>query len=123
MADTKEFTKAKSKGITSATTVSRQTSNPLVNTKDGAIPPTPEKDVTAEAEKIADLLARVQDVMNSWSKATGIEMPKPLISTYHVLIALPKKHHVIGNSVTSDGKHRFTVNGKAITSDENPSPA
>lgn len=118
MEDIKEFTKGKSKGITSTTTVSRQTLNPSQNIPAGAKLPTPEKDVTAEAEKIADLLARIQDVMNSWQKATKLEIPKPLISTNHVIVALPLNGQVIDNSVTSEGKHRFTVNGKPITSEE-----
>jgi hypothetical protein len=112
MEDSKEFTKVKSKGITSRIKTSRQASNASQNTPVGAELPMPEKD----EERLMDLLARVTDVMNSWSILTKLPMPKPFMSTNYILLALPVAHHVITNSITSDGKHVFLVNGKPVTS-------
>ena len=111
MADTKEFIKAKSKVITSATTASRHPSIAPQNIPAGAKLPTHEKD----AQKIADLLARLIDVTHNWPCRTANgKMPAPLIANGHVIIALPDGGHVIKNAVTSEGGQNFMVDGMLV---------
>jgi len=111
MADTKEFTKAKLKVVTSATTASRHPSIAMQNTADGAKPPTHERD----AQKIADLLARLIDVTHNWPcKTANGKMPAPLIANGHIIIALPDGGHVIKNAITSEGGQNFMVDGMLV---------
>ena len=125
MADTNEFTKEKSKMVTSPISRSRLNSNPPQNMPDGKKLPTAKKAVTspeflAEAEKIRDLLARMKDVTHGWPcKLPSGRMPAPLISTNYdfVIFAFPKGGHVIQNSVTSDGKQNFLVDGIPVIPD------
>ncbi len=111
MADTKESIKAKSKVITSATTASRHPSIAPQNTADGAKHPTHERD----AQKIADLLARLIDVTHNWPcKTANGKMPAPLIANGHIIIALPDGGHVIKNAITSEGGQNFMVDGTLV---------
>ena len=111
MADTKEFTKAKLKAVTSATTASRHPSIAPQNTADGAKLPTHERD----AQKIADLLARLIDVTHNWPcKTANGKMPAPLIANGHIIIALPDGGHVIKNAITSEGGQNFMVDGMLV---------
>lgn len=109
MEDTKEFTKGKSKVVTSPIGKSRQNLNQEQNTSVGATRPMPKK-----ADEIADLLARLMDVMHSWSKVTDEKLPMPLISTNHVLLAFPSEGLVIRNVTNADGTHNFSVDGKLV---------
>jgi hypothetical protein len=115
------FTKGKSKAVTSPITASRHPLNAPKHTPDGAKRLTGAKDVTAsrqkETEKMLDVLAVVKDVMNNWPiRMPNGGMPKPYISNkFGVLtIAFPTGDHVIENSVTSEGKHSFTVDGVPV---------
>lgn len=119
MADTNEFTKAKSKVVTSPITASRQTSPVQVSTKDGQISVTSPVKFKEEAEKLRDSLAIAKDLLNQWScRMANGEMPKPYISTKFgiLVIALPLGGHVIENLVTSEGKHDFGVDGIPVIS-------
>ncbi len=109
MEDTKESTKVKSKVVTSRTAASRHPSDAPQNTPAGSQP------LTDEAEELRNLLARILDVMNSWPcrEANG-QMVKPLISTSHILFALPVGRHVIKNTVTSSGKQNFAVDDVTV---------
>jgi hypothetical protein len=122
MDDTKESTKEKSKAVTSRTGESRQNLNPSKNTAAGVLPPTDGKDVTAEAEKMRDLLARMKDLIHAWPvRAQGGGMPAPLIFNDHIIFAFPSAGHVIENAVTSEGKQNFKVDGVhviPVTSEE-----
>jgi hypothetical protein len=109
MADTKEFTKAKSKAVTSPIKASRQASNQVQNTGVGVKLPTEEK-----AEKLRDLLARLKDVTHSWSTTLDVTMPAPFISNDYVIIAFPKGGHVIENAVTSEGTQNFKVDNVLV---------
>ncbi len=108
MADTKGSITEKSKGVTSPTTASRQASNARQNIQIGAKPPTPERD------EVITTLARLLDVMDSWPCKVDGKMPKPLITTGHVMVALPLGGHVIRNSVTSEGKMNFVVDDVTV---------
>lgn len=118
MADTNESTKVKSKAVTSHITASRQNSNPSLNTPDGASLPTEAKAVTSkeqEAEKIRDQLARLLDVIHNWPcKETDGKMVEPLIYNNYIYFAFAVNGHVIKNSVTSDNKQDFIVDGITV---------
>lgn len=109
MEDTKEFTKAKSKPVTSHTKASRQGLNVRQNTPAGVKLPTEER-----AEKLREILARLKDVTHSWSTALDVTIPAPFISNNYVFFALPLNGHVIKNAVTSDGKQNFEVDGVLV---------
>jgi hypothetical protein len=120
MEDTSVFTEAKSKVVTSPTKASRQSSHALHSTKDG------QKSVTSasakfqkETEQIKDALSVAKDLLNQWPcRMPDGKMPQPLISNSGVIvIALPMAGHVIVNTVTSDGKHDFIVDGQPIIPD------
>jgi hypothetical protein len=120
MEDTNVFTEEKSKVVTSPIKASRQSSLAPHSTKDG------QKSVTSasakfqkETEQIKDALAIAKDLLNQWPcRMSNGEMPQPLISTSGVVvIALPMAGHVIVNTVTSDGKHDFIVDGSPIVPD------
>jgi len=113
MEDTKEFTKAKLRGVTSSIKTSRHPSIAPTSTGDGVKPPTDERDA------VIMQLARLLDVMNSWPcKETDAEgkkkMPKPLIGPRHVIVAFPLGGHVIENGVTSEGKMNFSVDDVTV---------
>jgi hypothetical protein len=115
MADTNGYTKAKLKVVTSPIKPSRQNLNASRSTKDGVKPPTAVKDVTQEAEKMRDLLARMKDVTHNWpSRLPSGKMPLPLISNNHIIFAFPLGGHVIKNTVTSDGSQNFEVDGVSV---------
>jgi len=115
MVDTSVFTKAKYPQGTSFTEASRQKSNVKRNTTVGARLPTEAKDVTKEAEKMRDLLARLKDVTHNWpSRLASGKMPKPLISNDFIIFAFPLGGHVIENTVTSDGSQNFRVDGELV---------
>lgn len=111
MEDINEFTKAKSKAVTSPTKTSRRPLNVQQNTKSGA---KPHMDAKAEAEKVKEILARLKDVTHSWSLTLDVTMPAPFISTNHIIFAFPLAGHVIKNAVTSDGKQNFEVDGELV---------
>lgn len=115
MAGTNESTEAKSKAVTSRTTASRQLSNVSQNTSDGVKLPTEARD----AEKMREMLARIIDVTHNWPcKSESGKMPKPFISRGHVVIAFPLGGHVLQNTVTSDGKQNFDVDGVPVKADK-----
>lgn len=110
MAGTNGSTKAKLKAVTSPIKASRQLSPVNHNTSDGQ-----ESVTSVSAELVADALAKVLDLMDTWPcKIDGKTMPKPFIAAGHVFIALPSGGHVIENTVTSNGKHMFSVNGTPV---------
>lgn len=109
MEDTSVSTKEKSKAVTSDTKASRQTLNAQQSTKSGAKLPMAER-----AEKMRDLLARLKDVTHQWYLLTGEAIPRPVTSTNHLVFALPLAGHVIVNTVTSDGKQNFLVDGVPV---------
>jgi hypothetical protein len=121
MEDTSVFTEARSKTVTSPTSVTSVKSPAQRSTKDG------QKSVTSasakfqeEAELIKDALSVAKDLLHKWSSLMPDgRMPQPLISSkYGVLtIALPVVGHVIENAVTSDGKHDFRVDGQPLIPD------
>jgi hypothetical protein len=112
MADTNESTKAKSAEVTSVTKASRQNSNVPLSTSDGNKRPT---DARAEAAKISELLARMKDVTHTWPcRLLSGKMPAPLIRKGYIVFAFPLGGHVIENSVTSEGKQNFTVDGTPV---------
>jgi hypothetical protein len=118
MEDTSVFTEEKSKVVTSPISVTSVKSPAQHSTKDG------QKSVTSasakfqkETEQIKDALSIAKDLLNQWPcRMPDGKMPQPLISSsYGVLtIALPMNGHVIGNAVTSDGAHDFTVDGEPV---------
>ena len=113
MADTKEFTKAKSKAVTSHIKPSRQNLNAAQNTGDGVKPLMEANAVTSE--KIRDLLARMKDVTHTWPcRLPSGKMPAPFTSTEFILFAFPLGGHVIKNAVTSDGSQNFEVDGVLV---------
>ena len=115
MEDTNVSTKAKSQTVTSRTKASHPPLNVLQNTPVGVLPPTEAKDVTKEAEKMRDLLARLKDVTHNWpSRLTSGKMPKPLISSDFIIFAFPLGGHVIENAVTSEGAQNFLVDGVSV---------
>jgi len=120
MADTNESTKAKLKAVTSPIIPSRQTSLVSDSTSDGQKSVTsPSVKFQKEAEKMRDTLAIALDLLDQWScRMPNGEMPKPHISSRYgvLMIALPMGGHVIENTVTSDGKHDFMVDGTAVMS-------
>lgn len=106
--------------VTSHTKRSRQNSNALQNTSDGVKPNTDAKaDRTKEAEQIRDLIARLMDIRHSWHLVTSEEIPVPLLSSEndYLVIALPKKGHVIKLMVTSKGSENFLVDGIPVIPD------
>lgn len=118
MEDTKESTKAKSKTVTSPTKASRQTLSASQNTNVGSLQPTDGKDVTTEAEKLRDLLARMKDLNHSWPcRMPNGEMPIPFISSDFIVFAMPIHGHVIKNAVTSEGGQNFEVDGLLVIPD------
>ena len=115
MEGTKESTKVKSKAVTSLTRQSRQTSNVPLSTNRGVEPPMEARVVTSkESEKIIELLARLKDVTHSWPCKMKGQMPVPFISNEYIIFAFPKGGHVIENSVTSEGKQNFLVDGVPV---------
>ncbi len=113
MVDTKEYTKAKLKGVTSNIKTSRRPSIVPTSTGDGVKPPMEERDA------VIMQLARLLDVMNSWpcqeTDAEGKKkMPKPLIGPRHVIVAFPLGGHVIENGVTSEEKMNFVVDDVTV---------
>ena len=108
MEDTKEFTKAKLKGVTSSIKTSRHPSIAPTSTGDGVKP------LMEERDAVITQLARLLDVMNSWPCKEGGKMPKPLISPRHVIVAFPLGGHVIENRVTSEGKMNFVVDDVTV---------
>lgn len=111
MADTKGFTKEKSRAVTSRTNPSRQPLNVKQSMTDGEKLPMDARD----AEKMRDLLARIIDVTHNWPcKLPSGKMPLPLISNGHIIIAFPFRGHVIKNTVTSEGKQNFSVDGEDV---------
>lgn len=108
MADTKEFTKAKLKAVTSPITPSRHPLTAPTSTGNGVQLPTEERDA------VIMQLARLLDVINSWPCKEAGKMPKPLIGSRHVIIAFPNGGHVIHNSVTSSGGMNFTVDDVTV---------
>lgn len=113
MADTKEFTKAKLKPVTSRTKPSRQPLNVVQNTNDGLKPLMEANAVTSE--KMRDLLARMKDVTHTWPcRLPSGKMPKPFISTEFIFFAFPLDGHVIKNAVTSEGTQNFEVDGVLV---------
>lgn len=117
MADTSVFTEEKSRAVTSPTSVTSAKSPVRRSTKDG------QRSVTsanAESEKIKDALAIAKDLLDKWPcRMPNGEMPLPHISSKFgvLMIALPMNGHVIENTVTSDGKHDFMVDGDPIIPD------
>ena len=121
MADTSVFIEEKSKVVTSPTSVTSAKSPAQRSTKDG------QKSVTSasakfqkETEQIKDALSVAKDLLNQWPcRMPDGKMPQPLISTNYgvITIALPMAGHVIVNTVTSDGKHDFIVDGQPIVPD------
>lgn len=103
MADTRESTGAKLKGVTSPTAASRQPSTVKMNTSDGVKLPMDERD------EIITVLARLLDVMNSWPCKIDGKLPRPFVTSGHVMFALPKSDHVIKNTITSEGGMNFSV--------------
>lgn len=119
MDDTSVSTKEKSRAVTSPTKASRQTSNQPPNTPDSAKPLTEEKaemseKVAREAEKLRDLLSRLLDINNSWSKTLDVTMPEAFISTNFVFFAFPTGGHVIKETVTPEGKQNFMVDDVTV---------
>lgn len=121
MEDTNVFTEEKSKAVTSPISVTSAKSRVQHSTKDG------QKSVTSasvkfqkEAEQIKDALSIAKDLLDKWPcRMPNGEMPEPHISSRFgvLMIALPMSGHVIVNTVTSDGKHDFIVDGEPIIPD------
>lgn len=110
MADTKESTKARLKAVTSRAKASRQSYLAELSISDGVILPT-----DAKVEKTIEMLARLLDVTHNWQyRMPNGGMPLPLTKDDFIIIAFPTGGHVIKNTVTSDGKQNFTVDGVSV---------
>lgn len=82
------------------------------STSDGSSQPTEEKAETSEETQIMlDLLARLKDIFDKWPVKFNGQQPEPFFDQHFMYIAFPIRGHVIKNSVTSDGKQSFSVDG------------
>lgn len=108
---TNEYTKAKSKLVTSTTKASRHPLSAKPNTPNGVPLPTAEKD----AEKMRDMLARLIDVTHNWPcKTANGRMPLPIVANGYLILAFPAGGHVIQNAVTSTDGQNFSVDGVLV---------
>ena len=118
MVATNESTKAKSLMDTSNTTKPALPSNPSQNTSTSAKRPTDAKDVTKfekETESLMAVLARLLDLVRAWYLIFGMNATiTPMYYGDYVIIAFPLKQHDVKNSITSDGKMNFTVDGMDV---------
>lgn len=114
MDDINESTEARLKMVTSSTKATLVPSLPSQSTKGSAKPSTGEK-AEKETEEMLYQASRLLDLIRSWSLIHGeTTAPVPLIYNDHIIIALPLGGHVMENSLTSDGKQNFTVDGKPV---------
>lgn len=114
MDDINESTEERLKMVTSSTKVTLVPSLPSQSTKGSAKLHTGEK-AEKETEEMLYQASRLLDLIRSWSlihgETTAVE---PLIFNDHLVIAFPLGGHVVKNSLTSDGKQNFTVDGKPV---------
>lgn len=114
MEDTNESIEERLKTVTSSTKATLVPSLPSQNTKGSVKRSTGEK-AEKETEEMLLQAARLLDLIRSWSLIHGeTTAPVPLIFNDHIIVAFPLSGHVMENSLTSDGKQNFTVDGKPV---------